>query len=78
MRATLANRHDRTLDKASDTFDYVSVSHRHSYDWNASSGRWRGEERALAFEDPDQPVEVLIVDRVASTPIREPVSMGGV
>jgi hypothetical protein len=62
MRATLANRHHRTLDKASDTFDDVSVGHRHPYDWDTSSGRWRGEERALAFEDPGQPVEVSIVD----------------
>lgn len=62
MRVTFANCYHRTLDKVSDTFDDVSVGHRHSDDWSTACGWWRGEERALAFEDPDQPVEVLIVD----------------
>jgi len=62
MRATLANRDHRALDKCPNALDDIPVSHRGSNDWNTSSGRWRGEERALRFEDPDQPVEVLIVD----------------
>jgi hypothetical protein len=62
MRATLPNRHHRSLEKSGDAFDDVSVGHRDAYDWSTASGGWRGEERALAFEDPDQPVEVLIVD----------------
>jgi len=76
MRATRANWDHGALEEASDTFDYVAVSHRDAHNWNTPSGTWRGEERALAFEDPDQPEEVMIVDRVASTPIREAVSMG--
>ena len=62
MRATLANRHHRALEEVSDPFDYVSISHRDSHDRSASPEGRRGEERALAFEDPDQPEEVLIVD----------------
>jgi hypothetical protein len=76
MRATLANRDHRALDECPNPLDDIPVGHRDSYDWNTPPGGWRGEERALAFEDPDQPEEVLIVDRVASTPMREAVSMG--
>ena len=76
MRATLANRDYRTLDEPSNPIDYVAVSHRHSNDRNPSARRWRGDERALAFEDPDQPVEVLIVDECIYADSRGRVNAG--
>src|SRR6185503_20890675 len=58
MRATRANWDHGALEEASDTFDYVAVSHRDAHNWNSPSGTWRGEERAPAFEDPYQPEDV--------------------
>ena len=64
MQATFTNGHHSALDESPNAFDYVTIGHRHSNDWDASS-RWRrGEKGALAFEDPDQPEEITIVDGV--------------
>lgn len=63
MRSTLADREDCAVDESAHPLDDVPVGQHYS-NYRSPSSRGRcGDECALAFEDTDQPVEVVIVHK---------------